>query len=413
MLLARLGKGPLLFLLIFCSSCGGSKEGSIDEQPSATAIWPTAAHVAPNTQCKKKEDVASIVVNNLVKVGGGFGFVIGERDGNLLIATPRHIVGDHSSIDIEFCQKSGTTLTAKVHPPYLSQISGLDLAILEIQPPHNFVFRKDVWDFREPKNGEQIWFVGKQEFCWFVPAIPGAINTTSPEASSNVMVLEGLGVKTGTSGAPVITDTGIVGMVTHDDRAIPIGQIKREWEKRWHLPWSLLPSSCGIITETTALSELEMLVAQMSAAWAADNYDSCMTAAKRIIDRYGPYAKPEPVVLPAVFNDIMNKVRENPNRTIYKKKLQENEVDVITQNGPRNEVAYAWYLLAQSLEKRGKAEDAQEIYRCCSLYEDALILDNSARDPFFWSPARGCKARMEGDGICNYEKIERMRREAS
>jgi hypothetical protein len=82
--------------------------------------------------------------------------------------------------------------------------------------------------------------VGKKDE-WYVPAQPGSIASDQPSARSLIEV-DGLAVAPGTSGAPLIADSGIVGMIesdsAYDTRALTVDFIKRAF-LQWNYPWDL------------------------------------------------------------------------------------------------------------------------------------------------------------------------------
>jgi hypothetical protein len=85
-----------------------------------------------------------------------------------------------------------------------------------------------------------MWFVGRAGL-WDIPAQPGTmskISTTKPE-----MQIEGLNIQVGTSGAPLIGEAGIVGMIIRDTGSVaiatPIAAIKSAVAES-NLPFELI-----------------------------------------------------------------------------------------------------------------------------------------------------------------------------
>ena len=173
----------------------------------------------------------------------GFGFVVGDRAGTLYVVTADHVVrGDgpdaiDQSPKVAFFADKGAEYSAELLQTRLAPGEG-DVAILRLAAPAGLAWRRPAvgrWRFQ---RGASVWFVGLLR-DWFVPSQPGSVNRVEPNGS---IVVEGLNVKVGTSGAPLISEGGIVGMVVADAgifaRATPIDLIERA-VKEWGYPWDL------------------------------------------------------------------------------------------------------------------------------------------------------------------------------
>jgi TPR repeat protein len=173
----------------------------------------------------------------------GFGFVVGARNGSLYVVTADHVVrGDGpDAIDqtpkVSFFDDQGkeykTELLATRLPPWEG-----DVAVLRLEAPAGLTWRRAAVAAGRARRGTSLWFVGLQR-DWFVPIQPGFVNRIEPGGS---MIAEGLNIRVGTSGAPLISDAGIVGMVVADSgtfaRATPVELIERA-VKDWGYPWEL------------------------------------------------------------------------------------------------------------------------------------------------------------------------------
>jgi sulfatase modifying factor 1 len=193
-------------------------------------------------------------VVRIVAARQGFGFVVGEARGWLYIVTADHVVrregGSPDDIDqpptVTFFQDQGTSYPGKLAKKRLSPKEG-DLAVLVIQPPPGFVWHRKVRAPGPAERGTDVWFIGKGDE-WYVPPRPGAFDRIE---STGAIRVEGLPVIEGTSGAPLISQKGILGMVLTTEgvfsRAMPLDIIQREVEQ-WGYPWQLAPMSideCG------------------------------------------------------------------------------------------------------------------------------------------------------------------------
>jgi tetratricopeptide (TPR) repeat protein len=173
----------------------------------------------------------------------GFGFIVGERAGTLYVITADHVVrGDGpDAIDrnpkVAFFGDQGAEYSAELLATRLAPAQG-DIAILRLPAPAGLAWQRPVIARGRTQRGASVWFVGLLR-DWFVPSQPGSVNRVEP---NGFIVVEGLNVKVGTSGAPLISEAGIVGMVVADTgifaRATPIDLIERA-VKDWGYPWDL------------------------------------------------------------------------------------------------------------------------------------------------------------------------------
>src|SRR5262249_23234862 len=170
-------------------------------------------------------DLAGDLRQNVVRITAarngtlydGFGFIIANRDGVVYIATADHVVrGDGpDAIDqtpkVAFFSDQGAEYPAELLGTRLAPGEG-DVAILRLKAPAGLRWRPEALAPDRVRRGASVWFVGLQR-DWHVPIQPGSINRIEP---NGVIVAEGLNVRVGTSGAPLISETGIIGMVIAD-----------------------------------------------------------------------------------------------------------------------------------------------------------------------------------------------------
>jgi hypothetical protein len=176
----------------------------------------------------------------------GFGFVVGERDSYLYIVTADHVVrgAELNEIDrgpsVEFYGDRGTPHKAELLGPRLGPFEG-DIAVLKVQNPVGVSWRRDALNVNTLKRGMPVWFIGLAR-DWFVPVQPGVVNSVEPYGT---FIAEGLRIAVGTSGAPLISETGIAGIIVEDSgsftRASPIELVERAFIK-WGYPWNLTVS---------------------------------------------------------------------------------------------------------------------------------------------------------------------------
>jgi hypothetical protein len=210
----------------------------------------------PNLQAQRLvgDELALSLRNNVVSIvvkreGGeeeGFGFIIGRRADKLFIVTANHVVRGRDPkpedrtprVTVEYFQDRGQFYNATLHG---TSYPSLDLAVLEAKSPQGVRENQQVvGSQKDVQRGIPVWFIGRTR-QWFVPSIPGRINEVTADLK---IIVENLDVQPGTSGAPLIAESGIIGMIVEDEaglsRALPIEIINRAIEG-WNLPWDLKP----------------------------------------------------------------------------------------------------------------------------------------------------------------------------
>jgi hypothetical protein len=189
----------------------------------------------------------------------GFGFIIGERDGDIFIITAMHVVlvndvpdANAPTINIRYFTRRSEAYSALLLE---TTNSDLDLAVLRAPAPGGLPWRRDALGTLpspEEARGTEVWFVGRRT-AWYVPTRPGIVNDVDPV--DHTIVIDDLPVQVGTSGAPLIAANGLIGMIIEDTgaeaRATAIDAIGNMMQ-RWGHPWQLLPYGTAIVTSGTA-----------------------------------------------------------------------------------------------------------------------------------------------------------------
>jgi Trypsin-like peptidase domain/PAN domain len=206
-------------------------------------------------QARTGEAVANDLRRNVVRVTSrwtngtpqrsGFGFLVGERNGLLYIVTADHVVRDDNLAvgvpGITFYYDQGKEYQGDVLDTHLLKSAG-DVAVVRIQPPPGLSWRQDALANAPAVRGDDLWFVGLQG-AWYVTVRPGAISSIEPGGEIR---FEGLAIRPGTSGAPLIGKSGILGMIVKDDdvfgTATSVDVIARTF-REWVYPWQLTSSS--------------------------------------------------------------------------------------------------------------------------------------------------------------------------
>jgi hypothetical protein len=190
--------------------------------------------------------IKSTIVSNKKKTEeNGFGFIVGIRNEYAYIVTANHVVGskdplpdDEVTAEVTFFTHQDKTF--KVDPEIMRNYD-LDLALIKVNYPKDLEWTKDcLGPAEEVKRGTNVWFLGRDE-QWKVPTTSGTINDVPKP--KGYFVIDTLPVRPGSSGAPIISEYGILGMLTKDDsaetQAIPINTIEQIVVKEWNQPWDL------------------------------------------------------------------------------------------------------------------------------------------------------------------------------
>ena len=183
----------------------------------------------------------------------GFGFIVGERDSaRLYIATANHVVRDRdrgksTSVKV-WLRGEGAASVAEL----LDDSSGaLDLAVLRVTKPQGFTWKTDAvgGTTEQQARGTAVWFIGRDQ-DWYSPVTPGHLLAVTFESK---LQLEGMQVRVGSSGAPLVADSGIIGMLTSDEGdtsyGLPIDKIRQAFEQ-WSFPFNLTSAVSTAATPT-------------------------------------------------------------------------------------------------------------------------------------------------------------------
>lgn len=175
----------------------------------------------------------------------GFGFVIAEEKNTLYIVTANHVVYPKmlglktKEILVRFYQNQ----REKQVIAELLDIADerLDVALLKVSKPASYIWEKELFCPNYQK-GDKVWFIGRNR-KWYIPSDDKTgILCNSDSDEYGHIVFDIISVMPGTSGAPLFTENGIIGMIIEDEgnraRAIPINSI-RTFVKKKGYPWGL------------------------------------------------------------------------------------------------------------------------------------------------------------------------------
>ncbi|MCI5145142.1 MAG: sulfatase-modifying factor protein [Candidatus Electrothrix sp. AR3] len=187
----------------------------------------------------------------------GFGFIVGEQDTGsqgryFYIVTANHVVrqnrpeSERAQIQLRFFWDAGGVVEGATLLDVSDKI--FDLALLRIAKSKVFGANSIVWNnqawCRQWQRGEKVWFIG-QAAQWYVPLDTQAGTMLLDKADLHGFVqIDIHSIQPGTSGAPLLTKNGIVGMVVSDSgskaRAVNIDIIRRFVAEMHRYPWGLI-----------------------------------------------------------------------------------------------------------------------------------------------------------------------------
>jgi len=173
-------------------------------------------------------------------LGYGFGFVVCEKDNKLYAVTANHVIQPKTpnvkikEIWAKFYENKGKRFKAEAMDVSSSEH---DLALIELEKPfEGYVWEKNCYTTAE--RGENVWFIGRNR-DWYVPVKSGIISEQASPSKPYYKV-DISSVQVGTSGAPLFTEKGIIGMITQDDgnEALSLNiEIIKDIVKNWNYPF--------------------------------------------------------------------------------------------------------------------------------------------------------------------------------
>ena len=173
----------------------------------------------------------------------GFGFIVGERAGRVYVATANHVLrGIKDPGPDTVADEIKATFSFQANRSYPGELAGVsdrdnDLGAISVPTPQGLSWRKNVIAVNRAERGDQVRFIGKLG-KWEIPASPGVVKGQE----TPWFLVEDSKVLPGTSGAPLLSDKGLVGMVISDSVERTTGLPIRAVEDilKPHIPWQLL-----------------------------------------------------------------------------------------------------------------------------------------------------------------------------
>jgi hypothetical protein len=232
---------------------------------SLTVLFLTLYPILPAHAATEGDKVTKRYRNSVVYIttepqhpkGNGFGFVVGENKigSKLYVVTASHVVKEDgppsdddskdSKISLTFCEERH-----KKEAKLLNNNIDLDIALLEVSKPRGYQWKRGYYCSNYEK-GDNVWFIGKQGKCEIPP--DNQAGEIVKENLAGFLEVSIPSVKPGTSGAPLIHENGIIGMILqHEQKIATVLPIKRiqlyASAKESNVAWGLwkcphLPSS--------------------------------------------------------------------------------------------------------------------------------------------------------------------------
>ncbi|MCP4568806.1 MAG: trypsin-like peptidase domain-containing protein [FCB group bacterium] len=172
----------------------------------------------------------------------GFGFIIAEEANSLYIATAKHLlVSGNPDDELKNIFVKFSTYQMDDYPADLVYMdSKYDFAIIKTARLEGVSWvRKCLGSKENLKRDQEVWFIGKYGRL-HLSANPGRINAVM--YYNTIITIEGFEIAPGTSGAPIICEDGIIGMIVRhtgtDVEGITIPLIKDIVIKS-DRPWNL------------------------------------------------------------------------------------------------------------------------------------------------------------------------------
>jgi uncharacterized protein (TIGR02145 family) len=159
------------------------------------------------SQTQRAEQLRSNVVAISAQGEKGFGFITGERGNKLFVVTAYHVV--------EYAVEANQNVTIKFYQDYntysgriIRSYKNVDVALLEVDQPSSFSWEPNCLGVAT--NGADVAFIGR-EGEWYIPSGRALGNIYSLQ--NNQIQVDITSITPGTSGGPLIAESGIVGMI--------------------------------------------------------------------------------------------------------------------------------------------------------------------------------------------------------
>ncbi|MEP6502427.1 MAG: trypsin-like peptidase domain-containing protein [Betaproteobacteria bacterium] len=196
------------------------------------------------------------LLHNLVRIQSedigeqGIDVVVGATDAALYVLTVRHVVARAPAAGLAGAERVSAKVTVRLcdddaAAPLAAEVVDefdqprRELALLKIAKPASFAYvplRRALAPKDRVRSGDATWVLGFEQNCALYP-VPGRLQSLA-DAQRSVRALQS-GIRGGSSGGALLTDAGIVGLVTSSDqivvRAIDIAGVGAQMPAGWGL----------------------------------------------------------------------------------------------------------------------------------------------------------------------------------
>jgi len=153
----------------------------------------------------------------------GFGFITGEKDGQLYLVTAGHVI--HGK-DAQKPKKIQVKFFSSLRPYYAEEENWFetdDLSLLRMEKPTGLQWQRQFAHF-SPQTYQNVRFIG-QNGDWLSPGTGEITRIDNKLIKFTIYTIE-----PGTSGAPLLNEKGIIGLIQEDERissfALSLSRIK-------------------------------------------------------------------------------------------------------------------------------------------------------------------------------------------
>jgi hypothetical protein len=173
---------------------------------------------------------------------------VGQQGQDLVVITANHVVRtddlmvEDKAPKITFFQSQGYQAIGALQNVWLPREAG-DLTIVLVPKPEFVSFETRVLWTGLPQRGLSVWLIGRQQ-GWSIPTLPGKVSEL--DEFRQAVKVENLTTMEGSSGGPLISEFGIIGMIVRSEglfvEATLIGPIARKVGE-WNYSWQLQPET--------------------------------------------------------------------------------------------------------------------------------------------------------------------------
>ena len=179
----------------------------------------------------------------------GFGFIVGSAGNRRFVVTAYHVVFGADDPEMGNATVRVIFYTDQEHsrPAEISTHRDVDhdLALLYVDVGSNMPWVRDCLGATVSTARQiNVWFLGSGGE-WTGPKNPGTLVAAEASQERSQVRIAIDGVQRGTSGAPLLSASGIIGMIQSASNraatALTIDFIRKRVQDEWKIPWELVP----------------------------------------------------------------------------------------------------------------------------------------------------------------------------